>query len=166
MTGPDSISDPVARRISYTESFPSARGSAQTRLGSTQLSSRLMTWHVVPLCWRVNWLGADMACHCTYWCHNYVMLMPSLSGSVTWVRSTGIRVGSAHPDQEDTWGASARMDYHLIGVCRHVRRPISMTFSPVASSLPPLHSGIVKTQFWQLSFLSKNQTPLNQKLWY
>jgi hypothetical protein len=35
-----------------------------------------------------------------------------------------------------------------------------MLFSPVASSLRPLHSGMVKTQFWQLSFLSKNQTPL------
>jgi hypothetical protein len=40
-------------------------------------------------------------------------------------------------------------------------------FSPVASSLPPLHSGMVKTQFWQLSFLSKkSNTTLNHVLWY
>jgi len=45
-------------------------------------------------------------------------------------------------------------------VCAHVRRPISMPFSLVASSLPPLHSGMVKSKFWQLLFLSKNQTPL------
>ena len=41
------------------------------------------------------------------------------------------------------------------GECGHVRRPILMLFSPVASSRPPLHSGIVKTPFLQLSFLSK-----------
>jgi hypothetical protein len=33
------------------------------------------------------------------------------------------------------------------GACGHVRGPILMPFSPVASSLPPLHSGMVKTQF-------------------
>jgi hypothetical protein len=36
MSGPDSISDPIAHKISYTGSYPSARGSAPTRLGSTQ----------------------------------------------------------------------------------------------------------------------------------
>jgi hypothetical protein len=41
MSGPDSISDPVARRISYTGSYTSARGSAP-------LNSRLMTWQVGP----------------------------------------------------------------------------------------------------------------------
>jgi len=56
MNGPDSISDPVAHRISYAGSYPSASGSAPTRLGSirlgsTQLGSWLMTWQVVPLCW-------------------------------------------------------------------------------------------------------------------
>jgi hypothetical protein len=35
------------------------------------------------------------------------MLMSSLSGSVKWVRSSGIWVGSAHLDEEDVWGASA-----------------------------------------------------------
>ena len=48
MNGPDSISDPVARRISYTGSYPSARGSAPTRLGSSRLGARLMMWQVGP----------------------------------------------------------------------------------------------------------------------
>jgi hypothetical protein len=43
MSGPDSISDPVACRINYTRSYPSARGSAPTQLGS-----QLMTLHVGP----------------------------------------------------------------------------------------------------------------------
>jgi len=33
------------------------------------------------------------------------------------------------------------------GECGHVRRPILTPFSPVASSLPPLHGGMVTTQF-------------------
>ena len=33
------------------------------------------------------------------------------------------------------------------GECGHVRRPILTPFSLVASSRPPLHSGMVKTQF-------------------
>jgi hypothetical protein len=37
MNGPDSISDPVARRLRCTESSPSARGSAQLNLA--QLNS-------------------------------------------------------------------------------------------------------------------------------
>jgi hypothetical protein len=37
MNGPDSISDPVARRLCCTESYPSARGSARLKNGSAQL---------------------------------------------------------------------------------------------------------------------------------
>ena len=33
------------------------------------------------------------------------------------------------------------------GECDHVRRPILTSFSLVASSCPPLHSGMVKTPF-------------------
>jgi hypothetical protein len=33
------------------------------------------------------------------------------------------------------------------GECGHGRRPILTLFSPMASSRPPLHSGMVKTQF-------------------
>ena len=78
------------------------------------------------------------------------MLTSSLSESATWVGSTGIRVGSTHPGEEDAWGASARVADALPesdGECGHVRRPILTPFSPLASSLPPLHSGMVKTQF-------------------
>jgi hypothetical protein len=50
--------------------------------------------------------------------------------------------------------------------CGGFQRPISMRFSIVASSRPPLHSGMVKTQFWQFLFLSKINTPLNHVLWY
>jgi len=46
MNGPDSISDPVARRLRCIESSPSARGSA--RLTMARLSSRLMMWQVGP----------------------------------------------------------------------------------------------------------------------
>jgi len=81
------------------------------------------------------------------------MLTSSISGSVKWVGSTGIRVGSTHPGEEDRVTRGARLcawpDYSPArdGACGHVRRPISTPFSPVASSLPPLHSGMVKTQF-------------------
>jgi hypothetical protein len=46
------------------------------------------------------------------------------------------------------------------GACGYVRRSSFAPFSPMASSLPPLHSGMVKTPFLELLFLSKNQTPL------
>jgi hypothetical protein len=41
MSGPDSISDLISHRISYTESYPSARGSA--RLNSARLVADDMT---------------------------------------------------------------------------------------------------------------------------
>jgi hypothetical protein len=45
-----------------------------------------------------------------------VMMTSSLSGSGTWVRLSGIRVGSAHPGEEDVcdaWRASVRVANHL-----------------------------------------------------
>jgi len=51
MNGPDSISDPVARRLCCTKSYPSAHDSAQlnlARLNSAQLGSWLVTWQVGP----------------------------------------------------------------------------------------------------------------------
>jgi hypothetical protein len=79
--------------------------------------------------------------------HGDAMLTSSLSESGTWVGSSGIRVGSAHPGEDDAWHAWADDSPERDGTCGHVRRPISTLFSPVASSLPPLHSGMVKTQF-------------------
>ena len=75
------------------------------------------------------------------------MLTSLISGSVTWAGSTGIQVGSAHPGEEDAWGAWADALPESDGECGHVRRPILTPFSPMASSRPPLHSGIVKTPF-------------------
>jgi hypothetical protein len=90
MNGPDSISDAVARRISYTGSWPSAR------LNLARRSSARGWWRGrwVPLCWRVCWLDADMACllcmmtsslhhadvimghaYCACWRHNYVIII-------------------------------------------------------------------------------------------
>jgi hypothetical protein len=74
MSGSDSISNSVARRISYTGSYPSARGSAPTQLGLC-----MMTWLVGPTMLTCQLTGrlhgmptghADvtiMSC----WCHPY-----------------------------------------------------------------------------------------------
>ena len=94
--------------------------------------------------------------------HTGVMMMSSLSGSGAWVGSSGIRVGSGHSGEEDAcdaWRASVRVASHPDGACGRFRGPISTRFSTVALSLPPLHSGMVKTQFGQLSFLSKIKHP-------
>jgi hypothetical protein len=152
MSGSDSISNPVARRISYTGSYPSARGSAPTRLGSN--SAWLMTDDVaggshyadVSADWSLTW-HANCAC----WHHNYAMLTSSLSGSVLWVESSGIRVGSAirakktRGSRVARWCAWAASSPARVGACGHVPRQNFTPFSPVASSLPPLHSGMVKT---------------------
>jgi len=47
--------------------------------------------------------------------HDDVTFTSSLSGSAIWVGSTGIRVGSTHPGEEDAWGASARVGKLLAG---------------------------------------------------
>jgi hypothetical protein len=118
------------------------------------------------LCMMTSWLHHNDVIsghvYCVWWCHYYVMLTSSLSRSAMWVGSTDIRVGSAHPGEEDAcdaWRASIRVASHPVGACGSFRSPISTRFSTVASSLPPLHSGMVKTQFWQLSFLSKIKHP-------
>jgi hypothetical protein len=65
-----------------------------------------------------------------------IIIRVSHMGRVNWYSG---RVGSAHLGKEDVW--------HAWGVCGHVRRLSLTPFSPVASSLPPLHSGMIKTQF-------------------
>jgi len=61
----------------------------------------LLTWHAnVTL--TSGWRHPGHA-YCACWYHYYVMLTSSLSGSAMWVGSTGIRVGSAHPGEEDAW---------------------------------------------------------------
>jgi len=71
--------------------------------------------------------------------HADAMITSSLSGSVTWVGSSGIWVGSAHPGEEDAW--------RRVGACGHVPLQNFTPFLPVCLSFPPLHSGMVKTPF-------------------
>jgi hypothetical protein len=59
-----------------------------------------------------------MLADCVYWRHDYAMMTSSLSGSSAWVGSSGIRVGSAHPGEEDAcdaWRASVRVGSLLSG---------------------------------------------------
>jgi len=145
MSGSDSISNPVARRISYTGSYPRLAA----RLLLAQLNSARGWW--VPLCWRVSWLVTDMTCWLcmmTSWLHHDDVILIRVS---LWVGSSGIQVESAirakktrgsHVARWCAWAASSPA---RVGACGHARRPISTPFSPVASSLPPLHSGMVKT---------------------
>jgi hypothetical protein len=172
MNGSDSISDPVACRISYTGSNPSARGSAPTRLGSARLiparlaadevagGSTVLTcqltgrWHgmltsqlhqvdVIPGMPTVHDDIIIMSC----WRHPY----PGQSHG-----SGQLVFGSGHPIRAKKtratrggrlceWPATSSSRGSAWG---RFWRSISTRFSPVASSLPPLHSGMVKTQFW------------------
>jgi hypothetical protein len=90
------------------------------------------------------------------WRHAYPS-QPHGSGQLVFGSGQLIRVKKTRGARLHAWtDALPESD----GECGHVRRSILTPFSPLASSLPPLYSGMVKTQFWQLSFLSKNQTPL------
>jgi len=73
-----------------------------------------------------------------------IIIRVSHIGRVNWYSG---RVGSAHLGKEDVWHAWADASPERDGSCDHVRCLILTPFSPVASSLPPLHSGMVKTQF-------------------
>jgi len=96
------------------------------------------------------------------------MLTSSLSESVTWVESTGIHVGSAHPGEEDPWGASARVGRHLVGAYGSVRPRMTSDFDAVFTS------GFVSSSFTQwygqntilttFIFEQKSNTPLNHML--
>jgi len=111
MNGPDSISDPVARRLCCTESYLSARGSARLDV----LGSLMMTWQVGPTVMTCQLTGRW---HGMPTVHAGVMMTSPLSESGTWVGSSGIRVGSAHPGEEDAcdaWRASVRVGSLLSG---------------------------------------------------
>jgi len=175
MNDPDSILDPVARRISYTGSCPSARSSAQ--LGSVHaddvaggshcanvLADWTMTWHANCACWRHSYImmtssWASLLCMMTsQLCHaDIITIRVRHVGRVVWY------LGRVSPSRR-RWRV-ARVCARGARLCAwpttlpardgaggHLWRPISLLFSPVASSLPPLHSGMVKTQFWQLFF--------------
>jgi hypothetical protein len=170
MNGQDSLSDPVARRIRYTESYPSARGSA--RLGSARRESDDVAGgsHYVDVSddWTLTW-HANCACLR----HDYVMMTSSLSGSGTWVRSSGIRVGSAYPGEEaacDAWCPSVRGGSHLAGAWRRVRTVPTSDFDAVftsgfvsSSSTQWYGQNTILTTF---IFEQKSNTTLNHQLWY
>jgi hypothetical protein len=173
INGPDSISDPFARRLRCIESYPSVwrLGSAPktARLNSARLSST-RGW------WRGRWVPLLLTCQMAGRWHG----MPPMHAGVmltSWWRhpypglglgSGRLVFGSGQPFRAKktrgmrgvrlcAWPATLPA---RDGACVRFRHLISTRFSTVASSLPPLHSGMVKTQFGQLSFLSKNQTPL------
>jgi len=98
--------------------------------------------------WTLTW-HADWA----YWRHGDVMMTSSYpglargsgrlvfgSGRVIRVRRTRVTRGA----RLCAWLATLTARDGACGLCR---RPISTRFSTVASSLAPLHSGMVKTQF-------------------
>jgi len=62
------------------------------------------------------------------------MLTSSLSGSVTWIGSSGIRVWSAHQGEEDAWGASARVDCYLFGAWGRVRAYLTSDIDAIFTS--------------------------------
>jgi len=138
------IQSQIQLHIGLATLDPILRLTARLQLGSAPFgSAQLSSAHGW---WRGRWSHyADMACYCTCWCHNYIrmtsslacllyMLTSSLSGSVTWVGSTGIRVGSTHPGQEDAWGASARVGRRLAGEWWRVRPCPTSDFDAVFTS--------------------------------
>ena len=59
-----------------------------------------------------------MSADCVYLRYDYVIMTSSLSGFGAWVGSTGIRVGSAHPGEEDScdaWRASVHVGSSRVG---------------------------------------------------
>ena len=180
MNGPDSISDPVARRLRYTKSYPSARGLARlgsawlqhssAQLSSARRGSARVWWRGrwVPLCWLVRWLDADMACQlcmlasCLH--HDDVILIR------VWHMG---RVGSTHPGEEDAcdaWRASVRVASHPAGAWRRVRPFPTSDFDVIFTS------GFVSSSSTQwygqntilttLIFEQKSNITLNHVLWY
>jgi len=116
------------------------------------LTSRLHQADVIP---GMPTVHADVTIT-SCWCHHYPG-QPCGSGQLVFGSGQPIRAKKTRGARLRAWAdALPESD----GECGHVRRLILTPFSPVASSRPPLHSGMVKTPFWELSFLSKNQTPL------
>jgi hypothetical protein len=85
-----------------------------------------------------------------------------------WVGSSGIRVRSVHPGEEEACGAFAPVDSHLIGARGHVRPCLMSDFDAVFTSVIISSSStqcygqntIVKT----FIFEQKSNTTLNQML--
>jgi hypothetical protein len=117
-----------------------------------------MTWQVGPTVMTCQltgrWYGMQLCMLTSWWRHPYPGLARG-SGRLVFGSGQLIRVKKTRVTRGACLCAWAVSSPARDGACGGVWRPISTRFSTVASSLPPLHSGMVKTQFWQLSFLSK-----------
>jgi len=98
------------------------------------------------------------------------MLTSSLSGSIKWVGSTGIRVGSAHPGEEDAWHACGATVCVGQPTRRRVRPFLTSDFDSVfnidfisSSSTQWYGQNTILTTF---IFEQKSNTPLNHVLLY
>jgi len=126
------------------------------QMGPTMLTCQLTgRWHGMPTVY------AD------------IMITSSLSRSGTWVRSSGIRAGSAHPGEEDacdTWRASVSLASNLAGTWWRVRTLTTSDVDTVftsgfvsSSSIQWYGQNIILTTF---IFEQKSNTTLNHMLWY
>ena len=166
MNGTDSISDPVARRLRCTESYPSARSSAQLNLA--RLNSARGWWHGrwVPLCWRVSWHGMPTM-HAgvmltTWWRHYHPGLARGSghlvfgSGQPIWAKKTRVTRGTrlcawavTSPARADVSGVRFRRGFQ-----QWLR--LFLLYTVVWS----------KHNFDNFHFWAKSNTPLNHVLWY
>jgi hypothetical protein len=139
---------------------------SSTWLSSTRRGSRLVTWQVGPTMLTCQltrrWHGMPTV-HAgvmltSWWCHPYPGLACG-SGRLVFGSGQPIRAKKTCVTRGTRLCAWPATSPARDAAWWRFRRSISTSFSTVASSLPPLHSGMVKTQFWQISFLSKIKHP-------
>jgi len=186
MNGPDSISDPVARRLCCTESYPLARGSARLQLGSAQLGSmplglRLVTWQVGPTVMTClmtgRWRVADWTLTCLLtgrWHACWLCILAS------WCRHPypGLARGSGRL----VFGSGQLIRVKKMRVTRGARLCAWAVSSPARAAVSDvrfrrgfqqwLHLFLLYTVVWSkhnfdnFHFWAKSNTPLNHVLWY
>jgi hypothetical protein len=134
---------------------------AWLKFSSAQHSSSRGWWRGrwVPLCWRVNWLVADMACQlCILMSQlhhaNVIFIWVSHVGQVVWYS------GWVSPSGRRRCVASHEA---YVGACGHVQRLIFALFSPVCLSTRWYGQNTILTTF---IFEQKSNTTLNHMLWY
>jgi hypothetical protein len=140
----------------------SARLAADDMAGGTHSDDVSDDW-TLTCCWLYDdmacWLDAgvpdDWALTCmltvytgvmitSWWRHPYPGLARG-SGQLVFGLGQPIRAKKTHGTRGARLRAWADALLESDGECGHVRCPILTPFSPVASSRPPLHSGMVKT---------------------
>jgi len=121
----------------------------------------MMTWHAdwtLTCLMTGRWHACWLCILASWWRHPFPGLAHR-SGRLVFGSGQLIRVEKTRVTRGARLCAWAVSSPARDGACGGFRRLISTRFSTVASSLPPLHSGMVKTQFWQISFLSKIKHP-------